>query len=118
MSVLRAPAKVYCCEAAIRNRANIHIPQPREQLNSQFLRGPIICHKIEGQGYASDIRHFLAHFIFSTALQIVRNEEKKQFTNNAMEDPLLNLRLFSIQIENTGCSCKHPDYPEYDVAKS
>lgn len=35
-----------------------------------------------------------------------------------MEDPLLNLRLFNIQIENTGYSCNHPDYPEYDVAKS
>lgn len=35
-----------------------------------------------------------------------------------MEDPLLNFRLFSIQIENTGYSGNHPDYPEYDVAKS
>jgi len=43
---------------------------------------------------------------------------EKQCTDNAKKDALLNLRLFNIHIENTGYSCNHPDYTEYDVAKS
>lgn len=42
----------------------------------------------------------------------------KNDTNNIMEDSLLNLRLFNIQIENIRYARNHPDYPEYDVAKS